>query len=201
VRIDMSTFVLPHPDTLAAAPECPAAVPMPKKLKVTVTPVSGGHGIACVAVPGFGGTTAASVRKADVRAAIERLVGPQLVQARELRCYSADDDDDGNVVVRYRKAGRFQPTGPLKCTTLCLVEPELCFFCGLEFPIRNGKRRFISTPSGFMPRRSACSDVHDACPRSLVVGNARFKKDTHNHRLIVTLASSPVVDAVACTAP
>ena len=152
----MSTFVLPHPDTLAAAPECPAAVPMPKKLKVTVTP--GGHGIACVEMPGFGGTTAASVHKADVRAAIERLVGPQLVQARELRCYSADDDDDGNVVVRYSKAGRFQPIGPLKCqcTTLYLVEPERCFFCGLAFPIRNGKRRFISTPSGALYATAFC---------------------------------------------
>jgi hypothetical protein len=164
-------------------PEQHTAVPLPSKLKVHVS-IGRDDGLVYVAVPGFGRRTAASSRKADVRVALVRLVGPVIVQQRELRGYRGEDD--GDVLQR--------PTRRLKRRTVYLAEPERCFSCRRALPTRNAKR--CVTPSGFPPRRSTCGVVRDDCPHSFKLGGSCYTKDLHNHRLIVTLASGLVVDAV-----
>jgi hypothetical protein len=63
----------------------------------------------------------------------------------------------------------------------------------LLFP---AKEKRCVTRLGFTPRRVTCCSVRSECPRSFTVGDARYTKDTHDSRLIITLASNLVIDAV-----
>ena len=163
-------------------------VVLPEKLEVTVS--DGADGLVHVRVSGFDRCTAASSSYADVRSALVSRVGPDFMQGRELRPQLADQSD---VLVRYVRAGPFQRTGRLKRRTLHVIRLERCFYCGRALP---AKEKRCVTPSGFTPRRVTCCSVRSECPRSFTVGDARYTKDTHDSRLVITLASSVVIAAV-----
>ena len=109
-------------------------------------------------------------------------------QARGRQCAGQCD-----VLVRYIRAGPFQRTGRLKRRTLHVIRLEQCFYCGRALPAK--EKRCVTRP-GVTPRRVACYSVRSECPRSFAIGDARYTKDTHDSRLIITLASNVVIDAV-----
>jgi hypothetical protein len=167
----------------------PAAEPAPAKTKAAApkktAPTKRTSGDRC---------TAASSNYSDVRSTIVSLVGPDYMQGRELSPQFADQSD---VLVRYVRAGRFQPTGRLKRRKLHVIRLKQCFYCGRVLP---AKEKRCVTPSGFTPRRVTCCSVRSECPRSFTVGDARYTKDRHNSRLIITLDAVPVVSDTAADA-
>ncbi len=183
-----SALVQPRASIPAAATACPSVVMLPETLEVTVS--DGADGLVHVRVTGFDLCTAASSSYADVRSALVSLVGPDFMQGRELSPQCADPSD---VLIRYTHAGQFQPTGRLKRRKLRVIRLERCFYCGRALP---AKEKRCVTRLGFTPRRVTCCSVRSECPRSFTVGDARYTKDTHDSRLIITLASNVVIDAV-----
>jgi hypothetical protein len=161
---------------------------LPETLEVTVS--DGADGSVDVKVSGFDRCTAASSNYSDVRSTLVSLVGRDFMQGRKLSPQFADQSD---VLVRYVHAGPFQPTGRLTRRTLHVIPLERCFYCGRALPAQ--KKRCV-TRRGVTPRRVTCCSVRSECPRSFTVGDARYTKDTHDSRLIITLASNIVIDAV-----
>ena len=173
-----------HPGTLFGA------VRSVLKLTVSVS-IGSTDGRVNVAVPGVGRCPAASSRKEDVVTALNLLLGSDLVAQLELTGCG-----DGDVLQRYHREGRFQPTRRLKHRTLYLAEPQRCFYCQRALPRKGSAAQRCYTPRDFSPRLCACGDGRDDCPQTFKVGDAIFTKDPHRHRLVVTLASGLVVDAV-----
>ena len=178
--------------TPAAAAVCPVMM-LPETLEVTVVS-DGADGSVDVKVSGFDRCTAPSSSYSDVRSALVSLVGPDFMQGRELIPQFADQSD---VLVRYKRPGPFHPTAGgrlnLKRRKLHVIRLARCFYCGRALP---AKEKRCVTRSGFTPRRVTCCSVRSECPRSFTVGDARYTKDTHDSRLIITLASNVVIDAV-----
>ena len=174
-------------------PAAATVMMLPETLEVTVS--DGADGSVDVKVSGFDRCTAASSNYSDVRSTLVSLVGPDYMQGRELSPQLADQSD---VLVRYVHAGKFQPTGRLKRRKLHVIRLQQCFYCGRVLP---AKEKRCVTPSGFTPRRVTCCSVRSECPRSFTVGDARYTKDTHDSRLVITLASNVVIAAVPVTSP
>ena len=174
--------------TPAAAAVCPVMM-LPETLEVTVVS-DGADGSVDVKVSGFDRCTAPSSSYSDVRSALVSLVGPDFMPGRELIPQFADQSD---VLVRYKRAGPFHPTGRLKRRKLRVIRLARCFYCGRALPAK--EKRCVTRP-GVTPRRVACYSVRSECPRSFAIGDARYTKATHDSRLIITLASSVVIDAV-----
>ncbi len=152
----------------------------------------GAEGSVAVTVPGFNPKAVASSSYSDVRSTLVSLVGHDFMQGRELIPRLADESD---VLVRYsRTLGTpNHPTGRLKRRKLRVIRLEQCFYCGRVLPA-NTKR--CVTRLGVTPRRATCYSVRSECPRSFAIGNARYTKDTHDSRLIITLAPSDVVQVI-----
>ena len=185
-------LVQPRASIPAAAAVCPVMM-LPETLEVTVVS-DGADGSVDVKVSGFDRCTAPSSSYSDVRSALVSLVGPDFMQGRELIPQFADQSD---VLVRYKRPGPFHPTAGgrlnLKRRKLHVIRLARCFYCGRALPAK--EKRCVTRP-GVTPRRVACYSVRSECPRSFAIGDARYTKDTHDSRLVITLASNVVIAAV-----